>query len=338
METPSEKRLSFYGLIFLLFVSPLFYGGHLDWAALSIGAALLALFLFRFFLFLWRGELIFLFSGADFFLILFLIWAFAALKRPMAPPDAFLAYFQILSAALFFWISRKMVFDEIPPIAFVLALGLSAAAVVLFGIFQLLDFLPHSWWNPHSFLAATFVNHNHFAAYLEILAPLSFAVWLTAPLRPHEKFLSAVSSVLIAMGIVLSCSRGAWLSLGIAASVGISFFHLRRPGLKVGWQGLLGGLFTVVVFFFLLSRQPVLRRFMSLLAVSHEPSAQMRVGMWEGSWGLVLAHGRWGCGLQSFLYAFPEFRPAGLYRLIDYAHNEYLQVKPRGSGLSESAD
>ena len=326
METPSEKRLSFYGLIFLLFVSPLFYGGHLDWAALSIGAALLALWIARSFFFLRRGEVVFLVSGADFFLILFLIWAFAALKRPMAPPDAFLAYFQILTAALFFWISRKIVFDEVTPVAFVLAMSLNGAAVVLFGIFQLMDLLPHAWWNPHAFLASTFVNHNHFAAYLEILAPFSFAVWLAAPLKPRERFLAAVSSVLIAMGIILSCSRGAWLSLGTAVFVGFSFFHLRRPNLKMDWRGFLGGIFAAGLFFFLFSRQPVLRRFMSLLEVAHDPSAQMRMGMWEGTWKLACAHWRSGLGLQSFLYSFPAFRPAGLYRLIDYAHNEYLQT------------
>lgn len=326
METPSEKRLSFYSLIFLLFLSPLFYGGHLDWAALSIGAALLALWILRSFFFLRRGEVVFLVSGADFFLVLFLIWTFTALKRPMAPPDAFLAYFQILTAALFFWISRKMVFDEVAPVAFVLALSVNGAMLVIIGIFQLLDVLPHGWWKPRSFLASTFVNHNHFAAYLEILAPFSFAVWLAAPLKPRERFLAAISSILIAMGVVLSCSRGAWLSLGAAAIAGISFFHLKRPNLRMNWRSSMAAIFSAGLFFFLLSRHQVLRRFMSLLEVAHDPSAQMRLGMWEGAWKLAREHWVSGLGLQSFLYAFPAFRPAGLYRLIDYAHNEYLQT------------
>ena len=326
MEIPSEKRLSFRALIYLLFVSPLFYGGHLDWAVLTIGAALISLLIFRILSALYQGELSFLVSTSDFFLILFLLWAFAALKRPLAPPDAFLAYFQILTAAGFFWISRKMAFDEVPPVSFILTMSLIAALVVLFGVFQLLDFLPHDWWKPHSFLAATFVNHNHFAAYLEILAPLSLAVWLGAPLKPHERFLAAVSSVLIVMGIVLSCSRGAWLALGMATLAGVFFFQLRRPDFKTSWLGLLGGIFTAALVFFLLSRQPVFRRLMSLLEVAHDPSAQMRLAMWEGSWKLARANWLLGCGLQSFLYAFPAFRPAGLYALIDYPHNEYLQT------------
>lgn len=326
MEISNEQRFYFPSLIFLLSISPLFYGGHLDCVALSIGAGLLLLLILRLLSGVFHGRLSFLFSPADVFIFLFFVWSAIGLKRPMAPPDAFLAYLQILTAAGFFFISRKMAFDEISPVSFILVLSTIAAGIVLCGVFQLLDVLPHGWWRPHSYLAATFVNHNHFAAYLEIVAPLSLAVWFSAPMKPQERFLSAVSTVLITMGIVLSCSRGAWLSLTAASAIVLSSFHLRRPDLKITARGLLFGLFGVGMGCFLLTRQPVFRRALSLLEVGHDPSAQMRLGMWAGSWDFVRTHGLLGSGMQSFLYAFPLFRPAGLYRLIDYGHNEYLQT------------
>ena len=138
MVALSEKRFSFFALIFLLFVSPLMRGAHPDWAALGIAAGIFSLLTFRFAAALLRGRISFLFSAADLVLALFFLWTLAALKRPLSPPDAFVVYLELLAAAGFFFLSRKMVYDEVPPVTFLLCLSAIAGGAVFFGILQLL--------------------------------------------------------------------------------------------------------------------------------------------------------------------------------------------------------
>lgn len=49
--------------------------------------------------------------------------------------------------------------------------GLSA-----YGLLQYFGVFGHSWWVPKRFLAATYVNHNHFAGYLELVIPVALAI------------------------------------------------------------------------------------------------------------------------------------------------------------------
>jgi tetratricopeptide (TPR) repeat protein len=175
-------------------------------------------------------------------------------------------------------------------------------------------------------VAATFVNHNHFAAYLELLLPVGAALWLAAPLNGPQRFLTALSTALMAVGVILSCSRGAWVSLTLATGAGLGWLWTRRGGRKLSWRGVLIAIGAVAVIGFLANQPSVLSRGMSLVGASSDPSFQARQAVWKGAWDLVKERPLVGHGLGSFVFEFPRYRPAGSFRLVTQAFNDYLQL------------
>lgn len=322
-----EGRLFFWGLVSLLLFMPLVRGGHQDWPALLFGVGVGTLLMGGLLRNLWRGSLVVTWRPEDVLLLFGLLWVSFGLSRPFAPPDAFVAFLFVLSFVCCFFMFRKMAFTQSFVLPLAIGLSLIGGLSALFGLLQMLDFLPHGWWDPPQFMASTFVNHNHFAAYLELLLPVGLALWLTAPVAPAIRFLIALSAVLMMIAFMMGCSRGAWLSFVLAGIGVLGWSRLRAGRLRwISWRSVFAGAVSVAAAGFLLSRPPALARMATYLNVTDDLSAQMRLDMWEGSWNLIQQHLFLGHGLQSFIFTFPLFRPAGLNQLIDYAHNEYLQL------------
>ncbi|GEM_PF-6503115 len=325
MQTLDEDRLSRWGLLSLLAFSPLVYGGYSVWAAFLVAGGFGALLITKLVRDLWKGSLSWVWAPEDFVLLAGLVWFFIGLKFPAGVPQAFDSFFILLGCAFCFLLARQGARSG-RAVSFLIVLQAIAAVFVTVGLMQLLGVLPHDWWRPRQFMASTFVNHNHFAAYLELIFPAGCLVCFAAPLKPVERFILAVSSFLVGIGIVLSCSRGSWLSLLIASGFGLAWFAAR--GKKIRWNRRSAGmaLVSLAVFGFLVSQPPVFSRLLSLLNAQADPSVQMRPAMWRGTWDLIRENPWTGQGVGSFVFDFPRHRPAGLYRLINYAHNDYLQL------------
>ena len=110
-----------------------------------------------------------------------------------------------------------------------LVIGIGGA-LSIYGLLQYFGIFGHSWWIPEQFLAATYVNHNHFAGYLELVIPAAAAV-LTARSAERSVFPGiALVAVLVPMcaAFILTQSRGAWVSLGLS---------LLAMMLAMVWQG-----------------------------------------------------------------------------------------------------
>jgi len=324
---PQEKRAPFFtwSVISLLAFVALMRGGQVGWVALAVSGGIVGLLVLRWLRALWTVSSPIIWSPWDLVLLLGLAWAWVASRLPAAPPDALVALLIILGCLGCFLLTRALAFDgSALPLA--LALCVLGGIIVLAGLFQMFGVLPHPWWDPPQFLAATFINHNHFAAYLELLAPIGFALWLAAPLRPAQRFLAAVSSSLMAIGLILSCSRGAWLSLVMAAVIGLACFGARRDRTVWNWRGLAIAVAVIAAIGFLVTQPPILARGMSLLEAPSDSSFQTRQAIWHGASNLVKEQPLTGRGLGSFVFELPRHRPAGLYRLLPYAFNDYLQL------------
>ena len=302
-------------------------GGKQVWFALFITFGMIFLLTVRLLQSLWRGTPAFVGSKKDAPFLLLLLWCLIALKFPFSPPDA-LDSFLILTGCFFaFLLARTLSFEGLSvPLA--LFLSLAGAGYALIGVLQLGGLFPHSWWKPSEFVAATFVNHNHFAAYLELLLPLSFAIGIAAPLRPFQRFLAILSSVVMTIGLLLTNSRGSWLSIILASLVGGGWWLAGKRIKRITWNGIKIGcaMLFLVGTGFLIVQPPILNRLVSLLQVSSDMSFQMRLVMWKSTLSLLKENPLTGHGLDSFVFAFPRFRAPGLYRLVDFAHNEYLQI------------
>ena len=326
MSKVDENRIGYWGAACLLAFSPAFYGGNRPWAALFVVAGIGILFLFPWLCSPGKAPATFLWTPGDFFLLLGLTWVLFSLFRPSAVPDGVDSFFILLGCAGFFFMGRRFSSSGLAP-GLIKILCFAGAAYGLMGLFQMAGFIPHDWWKPAQFMASGFVNHNHFAAYLELLLPFSFLFWI-APF-PGEGFfsrsLSILSSLFITVGILLSCSRGAWLSLTVSSFI-LGLAALRQKNLAWNWRKMLLPVFFMSITGFVIAQPPIRARLSSLLEISEDTSAQMRQKMWQGTWDLVKENPLLGQGAGSFVYSFPRHRPAGLYRLANYAHNEYLQI------------
>ncbi len=325
MQKLDEKHIFQWALLCLLAFSPLIRGGHQVWAALLVTGGVGLLWTLCLARSLWTGSLRVAWCPEDLLLFVGFCWALIGLFYPLTPSDSFISLLILLGCTGGFFLARKI---SSLGLALDLAKGLSAigASLALIGVAQILGLLPHGWWSPPQFMASTFINHNHLAAYLEIIFPISFLIWLAAPLRPRDRFLSLISTGLIGMGLLLSCSRGAWLSLVMTIALVVGIFGFQRGRKVASAPVIIVIFFSFLIVGFLFTRPLIFSRAATLLDVPNEASFQARQAIWNGTWNLIKENPLLGHGLGSFLVAFPRHRPAGLFRLINYAHNDYFQL------------
>lgn len=327
MQHDAHERFIFRGLLCLLAFAPLVRGGHQVWAALTVTAGVLGLLALVWLRALWtHTSPLSPWSRQDLLLFVAALWVWIGLRRAAAPPDALDAFLIFLGCVACFFLARALASHGS---GLRLALGLCAIGsfIALLGLFQLFGVIPHGWWNPPQFVAATFVNHNQFASYLALLLPISVALWCAAPLSPPQRFFVCVSGALMAIGLILSCSRGAWLALAMVTALGLGWWaRRRRPREVLSWRGVAGLTVAALAIGFLVSQPAIVARGMSLADAPNDASVQTRVAIWQGAWELMKEHPLIGHGLGSLPVEFPRHRPTGVYGQILYAFNEYLQA------------
>jgi O-antigen ligase len=205
----------------------------------------------------------------------------------------------------------------------------------LYGLLQYFGILNHSWWFPRNFLSATYVNHNHFAGYLELVIPVGVAQLFNQFLRYREKAAGKNHMVLLTSGVIfmiaafiLSQSRGAWVSLCISLIVLASSFAKKE---KIGinyWIAL--GLVLIIMFSFIyLGRETIAYRFNPSdlkAAYGNDLFDRTRLMIWNGSIDMIIHNTLIGTGIGTFVWGFPRYRPEGLAAQANAAHNDYLQM------------
>lgn len=178
----------------------------------------------------------------------------------------------------------------------------------------------------------TYVNHNHFAGFLEMCLP--FAVLYPAAIlgRPQSPGGSPAAPVLKACGLLL-----------IGALIFIAILHSLS---RMGVVATLLSLFTVGCLAVAAKRGAGKRRFviaslavLALLAVVLLPGALVarfavpvstgdfawRVHVWRDTLGLIKAFPLFGCGLGAYESCLPKYQTVSPMFAMDFAHNDYLQ-------------
>lgn len=198
---------------------------------------------------------------------------------------------------------------------------MSGAAIAVFGILQYMGALNKEWWDNPGFLSATYVNHNHFAGLMELLAPLSIGMILIEKQMAKKVFYVYIFLILAA-AFILSMSRGGWISLSI--SMLFMACVISRKG-RARFVMLIIGLFLVTFFIFVLNTVDTGLLFKRVSSY-RELDFSGRVEIWKGTLGIIKDNLFSGTGPGTFIYNFQKYRPQGLNMLVNYAHNDYLQV------------
>lgn len=228
---------------------------------------------------------------------------------------------KFISLGLIFYITVNFITEESDIKKILNLLLVTGSCVAIFGIFQYFGIIPKDWWANRRFLSATYVNHNHFAGYLELLIPVSIGMALSTA-RKYKKALYVASFLVLSAAFLLSMSRGGWLALSI--SMFLMAAVIFKKG-RIRFIVLMSALVFITLAVFAFNAVDIsflLKRVSSY----KELDFSGRLEIWKGTLGIIKDNFMIGTGPGSFIYNFPKYRLAGLNMFVNYAHSDYLQV------------
>ncbi|MBV8207702.1 MAG: O-antigen ligase family protein [Acidobacteria bacterium] len=318
----------FAGLCLLLFSAPLAMGAVFPWSVLALEAGAAAL------LILWIARELCaarvrvtwnpLFGPALLFAaVIAAQFAFHTSAVPALTRYEALKY--VAYALLMFTAVQAVRSDDqyrrFAAVAIVFGLG-----VALFAIVQ--DFTWNGmlyWMFRPSFPSRPFgpyVNHNHFAGLMELLAPLPLALAVALKsLTPGKRALLAFAAILMAGSVALSGSRGGMLAVGAEILLLGGYVAGRRalrPAAVLAVACVLMG-----AFLWWIGSEQILARF----SADQGPTLSMQTRLRITRSAVRMARERpvLGWGLGTFSTVYPPFRDFYGDRFINQAHDDYAQ-------------
>lgn len=198
------------------------------------------------------------------------------------------------------------------------------------------------YWAGSGDIHGLFGNKNHFAGYLLLLLPLSLSLFLSASGR-RELLAYGLTAVLLATGLLLSQSRGAWIAA--LPALGLVIWLRRRAA---GLWGRLLAVTVLAIALALLINSTALQGAVTVgsLAVRDvaaatsgaEPAGTLgpRLDYWRGALGIARDHPWLGTGPGTFGNAYPAYQsnPVNYSR---YAHQILLQTLAEAGVLGLAA-
>ncbi|MGA2775293.1 MAG: O-antigen ligase family protein [Candidatus Omnitrophota bacterium] len=325
-----HRRILFYGIVALLIFTPLARGTVKIWSQapfLLISYSLIFLWL--------KSDLKSSTDNAYSFSVslaiaLFGLLAVLSFIFSIYKHDSLLALLRLFSYIGIFYLLIKSFSGDMfrKLLGMVVIIG---TVLSLYSIFQYLDFFEHSWWIPSQFPAASYVNHNHFAGYLELTIPLTLGFIFShlAESKPKKIILTLAISIQAA-AFILTQSRGGWLSLLIALLI-MGVVLIKNKELKVKYFIISIILLALLFGFITFNEKEVLQRVGTMGSAVFKPqglelSLEGRNKIWEGALGMIKDKPLLGVGIGDFDAGFYRFCPEGFAMRAVYAHNDYLQM------------
>jgi O-antigen ligase len=248
-------------------------------------------------------------------------------------------------------------------------LGRLAGFLTIFGLsLAIFALVQHFTWNgklywirPNTVSISPFgpfVNHNHFAGYMELLIPMPIALIITRAVRGETRLLYGFAAAVMGIALLASLSRGGMISLG-ASLVFLILMSARlprpagqgsRPHHHEGTiPGHLAGLNrfdrigvpisriliiasiagAITVGLIWVGPDPVVRRITEgqvADAGGQRALFSNRAWVWRDTLSMIRANPMFGVGLGAFGTAFSIYTQSDGSIGVPQAHNDYLQV------------
>jgi O-antigen ligase len=181
----------------------------------------------------------------------------------------------------------------------------------------------------------TFINRNHFAAFLGLLWPmlLAYILVLKSPRKLEQildkreqaqvliqkKAIAVLCLALVILGLVFSQSRGGILSALLAFTLLYFFAGLRQKRVAL----VLAGCWIIMLGYgAIIGFDGIANRFSQI-----EQGAAGRVEIWKDGWTAVLDHPLTGTGLGTYPAVGRAYQNAvGPQQRSQHAHNDYLET------------
>ena len=335
MKSNTFRNIIFYtlGTIFIFF--PIVKGGVEVWVT-TLGEAIIITLVF---LWLWRvnnsslGENKLIRTKIDLPLGLFVILAIISAIFSIYKYASILEMLRLLTMVGVFYLVinnfNQRLDSKLTFLIIAIGTGLS-----LFGLGQYFLGLDHSWWKPENFLAATYVNHNHFAGYLELAIPLAIGVLVYARKSSSLSIFRAatlktfleISILVMILAFVFSQSRAGWVCLTISLLI-MNIALVRKNILSKSTVLIFLFVIVLAVAYIYAGNDMVTKRFRTFEKIGTVGFIDGRAQIWQGTIDMIKDRPLTGTGIGTFVWGFPAYRPASLAgQRAHYAHNEYLHM------------
>lgn len=183
------------------------------------------------------------------------------------------------------------------------------------------SFLGYHFVNISPGLHGTFVNKNHYSAFLEILLP--FSLWGVFYKRDKiSKYIYGILSIMFLFSIILSLSRGGVFSALISITVFILFYGFISKSKIYRYLALLP---VILVILFTATFNKISGRIATtIFQFKNFEGTIKRLLIWKGSLNALFSNVFFGVGPGNFPVIFTHYRPVGLNGAPKFAHNELL--------------
>ena len=214
--------------------------------------------------------------------------------------------------------------------------------VSLFGLVQFLTWNGKIYWLrkvPPASSFGPFVNHNHFAGYIEMIIPvaISLALYLMEVRRARHRgaedrgrwgkgALALFAAVILIVALFFCLSRGGILSTLVSGCILFIIVWRRIGSRRVAWSLAAALPILAGVLIAWIGPGIVTRQLATYATLENEASFRLRAMIWRQ---MIREMPRFlwvGSGLGTFEESFAPFVPPGTPKRWDKAHNDYLQI------------
>jgi O-antigen ligase len=172
-----------------------------------------------------------------------------------------------------------------------------------------------------------YICPNHLAGFLEVSALMGLSIVCWSRQSFWVKLLAGYGAVICGIGIVLSGSRGGYLSTfaGVLVFGVLSFLAIRRAHRQQLWISAIGTVIVSAILF--ISITVVFSRHYALQSrASRLFTGDIRTEIWKIGIEQFKVSPVQGTGAGTFQYYGRLFRPQSLQADPEYVHNDYLQL------------
>jgi O-antigen ligase len=204
---------------------------------------------------------------------------------------------------------------------FLTALAVFGALLAIFAMIQDVSGTKAIYWmfQPSDVAAqiyGPFVNRNHYAGLMEMLAPLPFLLCLSQ--RPERRLPLLGAGVLMVLSVFLCRSRGGMAALG-AELIFIAVFlsRIRHRAKSFAAIGVIVAVLAVLIVW--VGSDPVVHRLTDMKDAN-------RVSIFKDTLHLWWSRPVLGYGSGTFDLVYPTFQSFVVDSVINHAHNDYLEL------------
>jgi O-antigen ligase len=233
-----------------------------------------------------------------------------------------LAGLQYLAFCALLFVAMQITGDERSAKIVLSGLGLFGVALAGFAICQDLSSNGKLYWlrmpSQGGSIFGPYVNHNHYAGLMEMLAPLLLVLSLGRLLRGAARALAGFATVLMAASIVLSRSRAGTISL--LAELVFFWWIASRTRRRIRMRyGMLLMVSSVLIFLAWIGSEAMWQHLGDLQDAT-------RLAILRDSLRMVRLKPVSGWGLGTFPTVYPAYRSFYTDLFVNAAHNDYLQA------------